>query len=304
MKGRLNVEGLRYARAVAETGSFTAAARAYGVTQPALSNGIAKLEERLGERLFERSPRGVTQTAFGARMLPLIARALSTLDEVSAEARRWTEPGDRRIRVGVSPLIDPKLVGAAYAAACGLDALRGPRELVLREANMRDLREDLVSGDLDLILAPSVMPLPGYEHRYIASEPLLLVQSQPAAGPAEVTDLRGTPLIMVADSCGLTTFTRDLLAAHAVPHTAYPGEATSYRMLEEWAALGLGSAILPASKVTAGREHRRELREDGQVVEIFYEAVWDPRSALAAELGLLAGQVAALAADSYTAVIE
>ncbi len=56
---RLNLEGLRYAQAVAETKSFSAAARDYGVTQPALSNGIAKLEERLGGKLFERSPRGV-----------------------------------------------------------------------------------------------------------------------------------------------------------------------------------------------------------------------------------------------------
>ena len=62
MMERLNLEGLRYAQAVAETKSFSAAARAYGVTQPALSTGIAKLEERLGGQLFDRSPRGVTNT--------------------------------------------------------------------------------------------------------------------------------------------------------------------------------------------------------------------------------------------------
>ncbi len=56
----MSTEGMRYARAVAETGSFSAAARAYGgVTQPALSNGIAKLEATLGgAKLFDRSPRG------------------------------------------------------------------------------------------------------------------------------------------------------------------------------------------------------------------------------------------------------
>ncbi|MGW2173364.1 LysR family transcriptional regulator [Streptomyces sp. NPDC001705] len=77
MPERLSLEGLRYAQAVAETKSFSAAARAYGVTQPALSNGIAKLEERLGGKLFGRSPRGVKQTAFGARVLPLVARTWS-----------------------------------------------------------------------------------------------------------------------------------------------------------------------------------------------------------------------------------
>ncbi len=296
MRDRLSVEALRYAQAVAQTGSFTAAARAYGVTQPALSNGIMKLEGRLGGRLFERSPRGVTQTPFATRMLPLIERALAALDEVSAEARRLTEPGDRRIRVGISPLIDPKLVGAAYAAACALDAAHGPPELVLREANMRELREGLVSGELDLILVPSVLPLPGYEHRYIASEPLFVVRAEPdATVPAEVAELGATPLILVADSCGLTTFTKDLLASHSVPHSIYPGEATSYRMLEEWAALGLGAAVLPSSKVTGPAEHRRPLHEDGQVVEIFYEAIWDPASALTRDLAMLARQVAAIA---------
>jgi len=296
MADRLNVEGLRYAQAVAETRSFSAAARAYGVTQPALSNGIAKLEQRLGERLFDRSPRGVATTAFGARMLPLIGQALSALDAVSAEAARWTAPPDARIRVGVSPLIDPKLVGAAYGAARGLDAPGAPRDLVLREANMQELRSRLTSGTLDLIIVPSVLPLPGYEHCYIASEPLVLVESGARdSGPADVRELEGRQLILVSDTCGLTTFTTDLLRTHAVPWEAYPGEATSYRMLEEWVTLGLGSAVVPASKATVAPEHLRELRDDDQVVEIFYEAVWDPASAMAAALGRLAEQLAALA---------
>src|SRR5919107_449705 len=128
MQDRLNLEGLRYAQAVAEAKSFSAAARAYGVTQPALSNGIAKLEERLGERLFDRSPRGVTPTLFGARILPLIEQALTSLDTISAEARRLTGPSETRIHMGVSPLINPQLVARAYAAVRELPA---PRDLVL-----------------------------------------------------------------------------------------------------------------------------------------------------------------------------
>ncbi|WP_261994784.1 LysR family transcriptional regulator [Streptomyces sp. ME109] len=89
--------------------------RAYGVTQPALSNGVAKLEERLGGRLFDRPPHGVTQAAFGARILPLIDRALVALDAVAAEARRLTEPGERTIRTGVSPLIGTHLIAGRSA---------------------------------------------------------------------------------------------------------------------------------------------------------------------------------------------
>lgn len=120
MTERLSVEGLRYAQATAETNSFSTAARAYGVTQPALSNGIAKLEERLEERMFERSPRGVTQTPFKAQIMPLVDKALSRLEGISAEARRWNAPTDESIRMGVSSLINPKLVAAVYSAVCGL----------------------------------------------------------------------------------------------------------------------------------------------------------------------------------------
>ena len=116
MANHLNLEGLRYAQAVAETKSFSGAARAYGVTQPALSNGIAKLEERLGAKLFDRSPRGVTRTAFGARILPLIEHALTALDAVAAEAGRLTDPGEQKIRMGVSPLIGSHVVAAPASA--------------------------------------------------------------------------------------------------------------------------------------------------------------------------------------------
>ncbi|BCK67481.1 hypothetical protein Srufu_014340 [Streptomyces libani subsp. rufus] len=76
----MNIEGLRYAQAVSQTKSFSAAARDYGVTQPALSNGVARLEEELGVKLFDRSPRGVKPTVHGARILPMIDQALG----------RWT----------------------------------------------------------------------------------------------------------------------------------------------------------------------------------------------------------------------
>src|SRR5699024_5881435 len=106
---RMSTEGMRYVRAVAETGSFSAAAKAYGVAQRALSSGIAKLETTLGDRLCDRSPRGVTPTAFGEAMLPRIERALAALDDVRAEAVRWNARAPEVVRVGVSPLIDPKL---------------------------------------------------------------------------------------------------------------------------------------------------------------------------------------------------
>jgi DNA-binding transcriptional LysR family regulator len=53
----MNLAFVRYFLAVAETGAFTAAAARVHVTQPTLSTGIARLEELLGTRLFERHGR-------------------------------------------------------------------------------------------------------------------------------------------------------------------------------------------------------------------------------------------------------
>ena len=293
MSERLSLEGLRYVQAVAETGSFSAAARAYGVTQPALSNGIAKLEERLGERLFDRSPRGVARTAFGAHVIPLIERALTALDGVSAEASRWNATSGEAIRMGVSPLIDPKLVAGAYTAVCCVAAFPSPRQLVLREANMTELKAGLLAGELDLILIPSVAPMPRLEHRIISAEPLVVVESRRTGdSPIELEELVDKQLILMPDTCGLTTFTRDLFRQRGLTERAYPGEAASYRVLEEWSNLGLGSAVIPRSKLANVSAPHRPLVEDGMDVEIFYEAVWDPHSQLAADLHLLADQMA------------
>ncbi|WP_437088906.1 LysR family transcriptional regulator [Streptomyces sp. enrichment culture] len=285
MAERLNVEGLRYAQAVAETRSFSAAARAYGVTQPALSNGIAKLEQRLGEKLFDRSPRGVTPTLFGTRVLPFIERAVAALDAVAAEARRLTEPGDQKIRMGVSPLIGPQWVARAFTAVRELPT---PRDLVLREANMRDLRDGLRSGQLDIILIPAVTTMPRFEHRVIDVDPVVVVGSAGGDASLELADAGEQQFILVPDACGLTTFTTQLFHANEVPLRTYPGEAASYRVLEEWAGLGLGSAMLPQSRLTSPTVPHRPLLNEGREVQISFEAVWNPESALRTDLTLLA----------------
>ncbi|MFG2949625.1 LysR family transcriptional regulator [Streptomyces adustus] len=292
MVDRLNLEGLRYAQAVAETKSFSAAARAYGVTQPALSNGIAKLEERLGDRLFDRSPRGVTRTAFGTRILPLIERALDALDAVAAEARRLTEPGEQKIRMGLSPLIGSHLVARAFSM---VQDLLAPRDLVLREANMQELREGLLAGQLDIILIPAVAAMPRFEHRVIDVEPMVVVSPDTAAdaAPLELEEAGQECFILVPDTCGLTTFTTQLFQAHEMPLRTYPGEAASYQVLEDWTKLGLGSAMVPRSKLTSPDVPHRPLLNAGREVQISFEAVWSADSPLATDLLDLADRLAA-----------
>ena len=312
MNDRLSPEGLRYAQAVARTGSFSAAAREYDVTQPALSNAIRRLEKILGARLFERNTRGARPTVFGATILPRIDAALAALDAITAEARHWRAGEPRPVRIGVSPLISADVVARAHSAVAGLPG-RGRGSLVLREADLSELRTALDDDELDLIVVPAVLPLTRYRHRVIGSEPVVLVEpgAGDAAGPANsaspadpaapaspaearaaaarIDDVACRTLLLVPDTCGLTTFTRDLLADRGLPLRAYSGEAASYRVLEDWAGMGLGSALLPRSKVTRVDSSVRPVVDArGAAVTIAYEAAWDGASPVAGELEALA----------------
>ena len=297
MNDRLSPEGLRYAQAVARTGSFSAAAREHGLTQPALSNAIRRLEEALGDRLFERSTRGTIPTAFGAAILPRVDAALIALDAVTAEARHWHAPEPRPVRVGVSPLISAGVVARAQRAVAALPG-RGKDSLVLREADLSELCAALDDDELDLIVVPAVLPLTRCRHRVIGSEPVVLVEpeaddagaSSAATAAARVDELAHRTLLLVPDTCGLTTFTRGLLADRGLPLRAYSGEAASYRVLEGWAGMGLGSALLPRSKVTSVESRARPVVDvDGAAITIAYEAAWDGASPIADELESLAG---------------
>lgn len=340
MNDRLSPEGLRYAQAVARTGSFSAAAREYDVTQPALSNAIRRLEKILGARLFERNTRGARPTIFGATILPRIDAALAALDAITAEARHWRAGEPRPVRIGVSPLISADVVARAHSAVAGLPG-RGRSSLVLREADLSELRTALDDDELDLIVVPAVLPLTRYRHRVIGSEPVVLVEpgAGDAAGPANsasptnsadptspadpansadpmctaapatpmrtaapaspaearaaaarIDDVACRTLLLVPDTCGLTTFTRDLLADRGLPLRAYSGEAASYRVLEDWAGMGLGSALLPRSKVTRVDSSVRPVVDArGAAITIAYEAAWDGASPVAGELEVLAG---------------
>ena len=106
----MEMQQLRYVVAVARTGNFSRAAEACHVSQPSLSQQIQKLEDELGERLFDRMKRVVKLTAHGEAFL---RRAVRVLEEVDAAKREATDATDLlrgTVSIGVLPTIAPYLL--------------------------------------------------------------------------------------------------------------------------------------------------------------------------------------------------
>lgn len=75
----LNLRHLRAVTAIVDSGTVSAAARAVSLTQPAITQAVAKLEHQLGMKLFERSPSGMVATEAGQLLAARSARALQLI---------------------------------------------------------------------------------------------------------------------------------------------------------------------------------------------------------------------------------
>src|ERR1700732_1346444 len=87
--------------AVAETGSFTKAAARAGVSQPAISAAIAKLEEEMGQRLLDRRQGSVVPTAAGGRLLDVARDILLACNTIKSTLRAASSSQTQTLRVGV-----------------------------------------------------------------------------------------------------------------------------------------------------------------------------------------------------------
>src|ERR1700761_1887836 len=99
----MEMNQLRYAVAVARTGNFTRAAEQCRVSQPSLSQQIQKLEDELGERLFERLKRQTKLTSYGEIF---VRRAIRILEEAETAMREASDAKNLlsgTLTVGVLP---------------------------------------------------------------------------------------------------------------------------------------------------------------------------------------------------------
>lgn len=158
MNPRLESDLLRTLVAIAETGNFTRASEAVGRTQSAVSIQMKKLEEIVGEMLFERGPRGVTLTPPGEQLVKDARRILSLLDQAAVSLH--SDPLDGFVRIGI-----PEEYGGTILPRVLSQFSREHQqaEVTVRCAASPELKAELDKGELDLVVVHEEAPRIGGE---------------------------------------------------------------------------------------------------------------------------------------------
>lgn len=253
-----DVQSLRVVKAIADEGSITAAAAALGYSQPAISQQLKRLEQRLGVPLVERVGRTVRLTEAG-RILARHAPAVTTaLDAAAGELAELRGLRAGRVRLvgfpSASPTIVPRLLAdlATHHAGVTVTYLEAePPEAV--EA-VREDRADIAltfsyPGDRD---DPHGSSARGLSVREIGRDDLLAVL--PAGHPAATADgidvsvLSGEKWIAGCPRC--RGHLLELCArAGFEPHIAF--ETDNFVAVEGLVARGIGVATLPRMAVSS-----------------------------------------------------
>ena len=186
LRSAISLRQLHYLVAVADAGSFSAAAEQTHVAQPALSRQIAILEGQVGLRLLDRSRKGVTLTEGGARLYDLARSMLERLGSIQMELRASEKRPAGVVNIALPPSLASMLVPNVVRE---LES-RYP-EIVLRVEDGLSLENgrSLEAALLDFGIVPTADELVDVDYEPLVRESLLLVERWGAArrGPTTIT---------------------------------------------------------------------------------------------------------------------
>jgi LysR family hydrogen peroxide-inducible transcriptional activator len=167
----MEMQQLRYVVAVARTGNFSRAAEQCHVSQPSLSQQILKLEDELGERLFDRMKRAARLTSHGEAFLRRAVRILEEVDAAKREASDAQRLLRGRLTVGVLPTIAPYLLPEVLVAFA--EKFPGV-EIVVQEDTTARLLKLAEAYEIDFALASHPIHAENMEVKDLFAEELRL----------------------------------------------------------------------------------------------------------------------------------
>ncbi|MGC2967629.1 LysR family transcriptional regulator [Paraburkholderia aspalathi] len=140
------LNGMGVLTAIVDCGSFAAAGEALDMSQSGVSRSVARLEARLGIRLFDRTTRSVTLTDEGRRFYEQIVPLLGGLEEAAASAAQGATAVRGRLRVNMDPFFSRLVLGPRLGGFVDKHA-----DLHL-ELITRDQLGDMVADGFDLAI--------------------------------------------------------------------------------------------------------------------------------------------------------
>jgi LysR family transcriptional regulator of gallate degradation len=155
---RVTMAQLRAFLAVADTGSYVAAALQSGLSQPTLHRAIGDLALILRRTLVERRGRGIALTEPGRRTARAFRLARAELDAGLAEALGEARRGRTKIMIGAMPLSRARVLPRALAR---FTQAHPDVEIVIVEGSHGELAEPLRDGSIDLMVGAMREPGPG-----------------------------------------------------------------------------------------------------------------------------------------------
>ncbi|MFD9333857.1 LysR family transcriptional regulator [Streptomyces sp. NPDC060028] len=189
---QLELRHLQAVCQIAEAGSLGGAARRLGISQPALSAQLRRIERVTGGELFVRGRRGVEPTALGQFVLAKARRVLGEMDALGAQARAMAADAPLRLGCILLVLIDGLLARTDLS-------LSGREIIVDLEDSVTALVRMLGAGQYDVIVYGEVneheVPLPGgvLARTLVSKEPFCIRMSAghrlAARGALDLADL-------------------------------------------------------------------------------------------------------------------
>jgi len=239
---------LKYVVALAQERHFGRAAQKCFVTQPTLSLALAKLEDELGIRLFERNKNEVLVTARGLQIVEQSRRVLDEVGKIQQMARGGKDQLSGAFRLGAIPTIGPYLLPDLIPIL----RKRAPQMPLIIEENLTgNLAPMLRDGELDAVIIALPFSIPGVKTEVVYEEPFSVVVPEghrwEARKGVKPSELAGENLLVLNN--GHCFRDQVLEACPGQSNTAMPeGRAgSSLETIRNMVASGLGVSVLPAT---------------------------------------------------------
>jgi len=244
----LSVHQLLYVREAARADTWSEAARRLGVTQPALSQGVAEVERRLGVKLFDRRARIRTPTPELSEVLTVAEQILSGVDDLDRRLHELQTGQRGAVRLG---MIDTAALGSLAPTVAAFRSTFPRVALTMVVDASVSLSEKVASGELDLAVVVGPNPVIARLGRRLEVTALFdeSIYIYPAVGAAGSAPRRVAPANWgpwVTYPAGSQS--RELIAAALARRGAtmdVVAESSNPDVLRQMVRLGVGWCALP-----------------------------------------------------------